>query len=59
MPNKQTDEEEGQAMFAEAERKNSVALLAFYYWERFQVLQAQGFTEAQAMEIVKTRGIMV
>jgi hypothetical protein len=59
MPNKPTDEEQGKAFFAEAERKDCVDLLAFYYRERYLALMKQGFTEFQALEIVKTRGIMV
>ncbi|MBT6068582.1 hypothetical protein HOG48_02395 [Candidatus Peregrinibacteria bacterium] len=66
MTEKKTDEEQGQEFFAnaeriaaEGERKSSVQLVAFYYRERFLALVTQGFTTAQAMEIIKARGIMM
>lgn len=59
IPFNKTDQQIGEATIAELERKASVDLLAFYYHERFEALVANGFTEEQAMDIIKTRGIMM
>ena len=57
--NKKSDKEYGQVAFNECERKDSVDLLAFYYWERYQALMKHGFTDFQALELLKIRGLAV